>query len=65
MGPRESQPCARLAKSLGMNAGAVNVAVHRLRKRYRALVRAEIANTLGPGEEVGAEMRHLFQVLAD
>jgi RNA polymerase sigma-70 factor (ECF subfamily) len=65
MGARESQPYAELAQALGMNTGAVNVAVHRLRKRYRALVRAEIANTLGPGEDVESEMRHLFQVLAD
>lgn len=64
MGQRESQPYAELAQSLGMNEGAVKVAVHRLRKRYRELIRAEIANTLDHGEDVEAEMRHLFQVLA-
>ena len=65
MGVRESQPYAGLARSLGMNESAVKVAVHRLRKRYRELIRAEIANTLDHSENVEAEMRHLFQVLAE
>ncbi len=65
MGVRESQPYAELARSMGMNESAVKVAVHRLRKRYRELIRAEIANTLDHSEDVESEMRHLFQVLAD
>jgi RNA polymerase sigma-70 factor (ECF subfamily) len=65
MGLRESQPYAGLARALGMNESAVKVAVHRLRKRYRELIRAEIANTLDHAEDIEAEMRHLFQVLAD
>ncbi|HEX9045448.1 MAG TPA: RNA polymerase sigma factor [Verrucomicrobiae bacterium] len=64
MGRGESQPYAELAAALGMNEGALKVAVHRLRKRYRELIRAEIANTLDPAEDVESEMRHLFQVLA-
>ena len=64
LGRRESQPYAELAETLGMNEGALKVAVHRLRKRYRELIRAEIANTLDPSEDVEAEMRHLFRVLA-
>lgn len=64
MGRRESQPYADLAEALGMNEGALKVAVYRLRKRYRELIRAEIANTLDPSEDVESEMRHLFQVLA-
>ena len=63
MGQRESQPYAELAQALGMNESAVKVAVHRLRKRYRELIRAEIANTLDHSEDIDAEMRHLFQVL--
>lgn len=47
-----------------MNVGAVKVAVHRLRKRYRALLQAEIANTVANREEAKEEMRHLFEVLA-
>jgi RNA polymerase sigma-70 factor (ECF subfamily) len=47
-----------------MNESAVKVAVHRLRKRYRELIRAEIANTLDHSQDVEAEMQHLFRVLA-
>ena len=65
MGARESQPYAELAGKLGLNESAIKVAVHRLRKRYRELIHAEIANTLDNPGEVEAEMRHLFQVLAD
>ena len=64
LGRGDSQPYAELAGSLGMNEGALKVAVHRLRKRYRELIRAEIANTIDHSEDVEAEMRHLFQVLA-
>lgn len=63
MGQRESQPYAELAASLGMSESAVKVAVHRLRKRYRELIRDEIAGTLDKGEDVESEMRYLFRVL--
>ena len=51
---------SEVAKSLGMEEGAVRVAVHRLRKRYRQLLRDEIANTLSDPEMVDEEMRALF-----
>ncbi len=51
---------AAVAKSLGMEEGAVRVAIHRLRKRYRALLRDEIANTLSDAAMVDEEMRALF-----
>ena len=44
--------------------GGVKVAVHRMRQRYRELLRAEIANTVASPGEVDAEMHHLFNVLA-
>lgn len=65
IGLRDSQPYAELAVALDLNESAVKVAVHRLRKRYRELIQAEIAETLYDPQEVDAEMRHLFQVLAD
>jgi hypothetical protein len=34
------------ARQLGISEGAVKVAVHRLRQRYRELLRAEIAHTV-------------------
>jgi RNA polymerase sigma-70 factor (ECF subfamily) len=58
------EPQALTAERLGMNEGAVKVAVHRLRKRYRELMRAEIAQTVGEGGDVGEELRHLIQVLS-
>jgi RNA polymerase sigma-70 factor (ECF subfamily) len=63
LGIRESQPYAELAIRLGMSESAVKVTVHRLRKRYRKLIRDEIANTLDDPKDVDNEMRYLFQVL--
>ena len=64
VGERTSQPYAELAKKMGVSEGTVKSAVHRLRQRYRQLLRDEIAQTVaGPGE-VEEELRHLFAVLA-
>ena len=49
-----------VAQTLGMEEGAVRVAVHRLRKRYRVLLRDEIAQTLTDESQVDEEMRALF-----
>ncbi|HAB15102.1 MAG TPA: sigma-70 family RNA polymerase sigma factor [Verrucomicrobiota bacterium] len=54
---------AEAAFQLGMSGGAVKVAVHRLRRRFRELVRGEIAQTLPSAEEVEAELRHLIEAL--
>lgn len=51
---------ADAARSLGMEETAVRVAVHRLRKRYRQLLRDEIAQTLADPAQVDEEMRALF-----
>lgn len=63
-GTRESQPYMELAGRLDMNEGAVRVAVHRLRRRYRELLEAEIANTVGSQEDVKEEMRYLVKVMS-
>ncbi len=55
---------AAAAKSLEMEEGAVRVAIHRLRKRYRALLRDEILNTLADESQVDEEMRALFGAFA-
>lgn len=47
-----------------MSEGAVRVAVHRLRKRYRHLLSDEVARTLSSPEAVEEEMRSLFAALA-
>ena len=48
------------AKALGMEETAVRVAVHRLRKRYRTLLREEVSQTLSDPSQVDEEMRALF-----
>ncbi len=48
---------------LGMTAGAVRVAVHRLRCRYRELIREEIARTVRDPAEIDGEIRDLFRAL--
>ncbi len=53
-----------LAVQLSQSEGALRVAVHRLRKRYRDLLRAEIADTVADPAYVEDEIRHLFQALA-
>ena len=63
LGSRELQPYAELAAALKMSEGAVKVAVHRLRERYRERLKAEIANTVATPADVAAELRHLFRVL--
>jgi RNA polymerase sigma-70 factor (ECF subfamily) len=54
---------AATARDLGLNEGALKVAVHRLRRRFRHLVKAEIAQTLDSPQAVDEEMRHLFAAL--
>ncbi len=63
LGSRELQPYAELAAALKMSEGAVKVAVHRLRERYRERLKAGIANTVASSADVDAELRHLFHVL--
>lgn len=52
-----------LAEKLGTSEGAARVAVHRLRKRYRALIREEVARTVSNENEVDGEMRALMEAL--
>jgi len=54
---------ATTARGLGISEGALKVAVHRLRRRFRELLKAEIAQTLEEPERTGDEMRHLFCAL--
>ncbi len=54
---------ALIAPKLGIEAAAAPVMVHRLRQRYRELVRAEVAQTVSTPLELEEEMRYLFAVL--
>lgn len=62
---RERLPYAELAQRYGLTEGAVRVAVHRLRKRYRQRIREEIAGTLADSSMVEDEMRALFEALTE
>lgn len=57
-------PYAQAAKALAMDEGAVRVAVHRLRQRYRELLRDEIAQTLADPAQVQDELQSLQAALA-
>jgi RNA polymerase sigma-70 factor (ECF subfamily) len=52
------------AEALGIDEGAVRVAVHRLRKRYRELLRDEIAQTLADPAQIDEEISALFHAVA-
>ena len=54
---------ASIGDELGMTEGAVKVATHRMRRRYRALLREEIAQTVARPEEIEDEIRHLLSCL--
>ena len=61
--PGTARPYAEIGVQFFMNEGAVKIAVHRLRQRSGAALRAEIAETVGTAEEVDAELRHLLDAL--
>ena len=63
-GDRQASTYAELGAQLAMTEGAVKVAVHRLRQRYRELLRASVANTVADPLEVDGELRHLMKVLS-
>ena len=56
-------PYAALAQELNTSEGALKVAIHRLRKRYRELFRQEIADTVADPAAVESELRHLAAAL--
>lgn len=55
---------AQVAAELGRAEGTVKSDVSRMRKRYRQLVRAEVANTVADPAEVDEEIHHLISVIS-
>jgi RNA polymerase sigma factor (sigma-70 family) len=53
----------QIAEELGMNEGAVKVASHRLRRRYRELLREEIGRTVDDPGQIDDEIHDLFAAL--
>ena len=54
---------AAAARVLGMTEGSVKVTAHRLRRRYRDLLRAEVATTVDDDAEIDDEIGYLIAVL--
>ena len=52
-----------LAARRGVSVGAIDVAVHRLKKRFGALLRERVAETVSSEAEVDDEIRHLISVV--
>ena len=55
---------AETAAELSMSDAAVKVAVHRLRRRYRDVLREEISHTVSAPEEIDDELRHLWSAVS-
>jgi RNA polymerase sigma factor (sigma-70 family) len=56
-------PYAELAREMETTEPALKVAIHRLRRRYRDLIRAEIADIVADPADIDSELRHLIQAL--
>jgi RNA polymerase sigma-70 factor (ECF subfamily) len=63
-GERAAQRYAEVAQSLDTTVGALKVAVHRLRVRYRELLREEIARTVKDPADIETEIHNLFAALS-
>jgi len=55
---------AAVAEKLKMTRESVGVAVHRLRQRYREMLRSTVADTLADPRQVDDELRHVFAALS-
>lgn len=63
LGDDKALAYGEVAEQVGMTEGAVKVAAHRLRGRYRDLLRDEIAQTIADPADVDDEIRDLFRAL--
>lgn len=63
-GDRGSETYGQIGAGLGLSECAVKTAVHRMRQRYRELLRAAVANTVSDPIEVDDELRNLMEALA-
>ena len=62
-GDKSNASYAEIAGHSNLTEGSVKVAVHRLRQRFRQLLRAEVAHTVARPEDVDGELRHLIAVV--
>ena len=54
---------AELSARLELSEGALKVTVHRMRQRFRALLREEVARTVASAAEIDEELRHLVGIV--
>ncbi len=62
-GDTDNYSQADVVRRLGLNEGAVKVAIHRLRRRFREVIKLEIARTVSDRAQVDEELRHLLEAL--
>jgi RNA polymerase sigma-70 factor (ECF subfamily) len=63
-GDHPAESYREVGSALGMTEGAVKAAAHRLRARYRALLRAEVGRTVSDEADVDGELAELITALA-
>ena len=64
IGDTENLSQADADAELGMTAGALKVAIHRLRKQFRNAIETEISQTVNDPAEIAGELRYLIEVLS-
>ena len=64
-GDSESVPYPQLAEQFGLSLANVKTTAHRLRQRYRELLREEIAHTVALPNQIDDEIRHLMKVVSE
>lgn len=64
-GDRERLPYVEVAAALGMSVEAARQSAHRMRKRYRALLREEVTRTVVDPSDVDEELANLFDALGN
>jgi RNA polymerase sigma-70 factor (ECF subfamily) len=62
-GDEDHTAYAELSRRTGLSDGTLRVNVHRLRQRYRELLRLEIGYTVDSSDAIDDEIRHLFNAL--
>ena len=63
-GEDEATPYAQLAARFNVSVSAIKVTVHRLRRRYREVLREEIAQTVADAAEIDGEIQYLIRVMS-
>jgi RNA polymerase sigma factor (sigma-70 family) len=64
-GSAEQPTYDEAARGMGISVGALKSEIHRLRQRFRGLMREEVAQTVSAPHEIEEEMAHLQRVLMD